>query len=44
VQVWTPKHLNDEQRRLFAQLAEHEADGPEREGGFWSKLKEALGA
>lgn len=44
VQVWTPRHLNDEQRRLFEQLAEHEAEGPGREGGFWHKLKEALGA
>ncbi|MEZ4379577.1 MAG: molecular chaperone DnaJ [Gemmatimonadales bacterium] len=44
VHVWTPRHLNDDQRRLFAELAEHEADGPDREGGFWSKLKEALGA
>lgn len=44
VQVWTPKHLNDEQRRLFAELSEHETHGPDREGGFWNKLKEALGA
>lgn len=44
VQVWTPRQLNDEQRRLFTELAEHEASGPDREGGFWSKLKEALGA
>ena len=44
VQVWTPKSLNEEQRRLFAELAEHEGEGPEKEGGFWSKLKEALGA
>lgn len=44
VQVWTPRHLNDEQRRLFTELSEHEASGPEREGGFWHKLKEALGA
>jgi molecular chaperone DnaJ len=44
VHVWTPRNLNDEQRRLFLQLSEHEADGPDREGGFWNKLKEALGA
>ncbi len=44
LQLWTPRHLNDEQRRLFAELAAHEADGPDREGGFWSRLKEALGA
>ncbi len=44
VQLWTPRHLGEEQRRLFSQLAEHEAEGPEHEGGFWHKLKEALGA
>lgn len=44
IHVWTPRALNDEQRRLFEQLAEHEVAGPDREGGFWSKLKEALGA
>lgn len=43
-QVWTPRQLTDEQRRLFAELAPHEADGPDKEGGFWSRLKEALGA
>ncbi len=42
--VWTPDDLNDEQRRLFVELAQHEGDGPGRKGGFWSKLKEALGA
>jgi molecular chaperone DnaJ len=44
IAVWTPKSLNDEQRRLFASLSEHEADGPEAQSGFWNKLKEALGA
>lgn len=44
LQLWTPRHLTDEQRQLFTQLAEHEAAGPDRESGFWSKLKEALGA
>lgn len=42
--VWTPDELNDEQRQLFAELAKHEGEGPGRKGGFWSKLKEALGA
>ncbi len=42
--VWTPDELNDEQRHLFAELAKHEGEGPGRKGGFWSKLKEALGA
>ncbi len=44
VQVWTPRNLNDEQRRLFAELEQHEADGPADGSGFWSRLKEALGA
>lgn len=42
--VWTPDELTDEQRTLFGELAKHEGDGPSRKGGFWSKLKEALGA
>ena len=44
VQVWTPRHLSDEQRRLFTELSAHESEGPEHGGGFWSRLKEALGA
>lgn len=42
--VWTPDDLNDEQRRLFQELAQHEGAGPGQKGGFWNKLKEALGA
>jgi len=42
--VWTPDELNDAQRALFAELARHEGEGPKRKNGFWSKLKEALGA
>lgn len=44
IYVWTPDDLNDEQRRLFAELAQHEGEGPNRKGGFWTKLKEALRA
>jgi molecular chaperone DnaJ len=44
VQVWTPRRLSDEQRRLFTELSNHEAEGAEHGGGFWSRLKEALGA
>ncbi len=44
LQVWTPRTLSAEQRRLFAELAEHEGDGPGKEGGIWTRLKEALGA
>ena len=44
VHVWTPEQLTDEQERLFRELAKLEGDAPKREPGFWSKLKEALGA
>jgi molecular chaperone DnaJ len=44
IHVWTPERLNDEQRRLFQELALHEGEPPKRNGGFWSKLKEVLGA
>lgn len=43
--LWTPESLTDDQRRLFEELAQHESP-PARggSGGFWSRLKEALGA
>lgn len=44
VHVWTPERLSDEQRRLFQELRQLEGDPPKRSSGFWSKLKEALGA
>jgi molecular chaperone DnaJ len=44
VRVWTPERLNEEQERLFRELAKLEGDPPKRSPGFWSKLKEALGA
>jgi molecular chaperone DnaJ len=44
VHVWTPEKLNAEQERLFRELAKHEGEPPKRSPGFWSKLKEALGA
>ena len=44
VRVWTPERLSDEQERLFRQLAALEGEPPKRSPGFWSKLKEALGA
>jgi molecular chaperone DnaJ len=44
VRVWTPERLTDEQEGLFRQLATLEGDPPRRSPGFWSKLKEALGA
>jgi molecular chaperone DnaJ len=44
VHVWTPERLSDEQERLFQELAKVEGEAPKRSPGFWSKLKEALGA
>jgi molecular chaperone DnaJ len=44
VHVWTPERLTDEQERLFRDLAKIEGEAPKRAPGFWSKLKEALGA
>ena len=42
--VWTPDDLTPEQRRLFEELAKVEGEPPRQSSGFWSKLKEALGA
>jgi molecular chaperone DnaJ len=44
VHVWTPERLTDEQERVFRELAKVEGEAPKRAPGFWSKLKEALGA
>ncbi len=44
VHVWTPERLTDEQERMFQELAKLEGEAPKRAPGFWSKLKEALGA
>jgi molecular chaperone DnaJ len=44
VHVWTPERLSEEQQRLFQELAKIEGEAPKRSPGFWSKLKEALGA
>ena len=44
VHVWTPERLTDEQTRVFQELAKLEGEPPRRSPGFWSKLKEALGA
>ena len=42
--LWTPEHLSSEQEALFNQLAAVEGDPPKPDSGFWSKIKEALGA
>ncbi len=44
VHIWTPEKLSAEQEALFRQLAALEGEAPRRGSGFWSKLKEALGA
>jgi molecular chaperone DnaJ len=44
VHVWTPERLSAEQERLFREMAKLEGEAPKRSPGFWSKLKEALGA
>jgi hypothetical protein len=44
VHVWTPERLTEEQERLFVEMAKLEGEPPKRAPGFWSKLKEALGA
>jgi molecular chaperone DnaJ len=44
VHLWTPERLSDEQERLFRELAKLEGEPPKHSPGFWSKLKEALGA
>ena len=44
VHVWTPERLTTEQEQLFQELAKLEGEPPKRSPGFWSKLKEALGA
>ncbi|NNG17169.1 MAG: molecular chaperone DnaJ [Gemmatimonadales bacterium] len=44
IHVWTPEKLTSSQEELFRRLAEVEGEPPKREAGFWSRLKEALGA
>jgi molecular chaperone DnaJ len=42
--VWTPERLTDEQERLFRELARHEGAPPQQTSGFWSRIREVLGA
>ncbi|MFL5577476.1 MAG: molecular chaperone DnaJ [Gemmatimonadaceae bacterium] len=45
VQMWTPDSLSEEEATLIRQLAGLQRRPPEaRSKGFWSKMKEALGA
>jgi molecular chaperone DnaJ len=45
VQLWTPESLSSDEESLIRQLASLESAPPaSRAKGFWSKMKEALGA
>jgi len=44
VHVWTPQNLTGEQRRLLEEFSRVEGSPPKESSGFWSRLKEALGA
>ena len=44
IHVWTPDKLTSAQQELFRQLAKVEGEPPKRDPGFWSRLKDALGA
>lgn len=45
VQLWTPQSVEGEERAAIEQLAALQGQAPlHREKGFWSKMKEALGA
>lgn len=46
VQLWTPDRLADDERKLIEQLGKLQQSVPleTRAKGFWTKMKEALGA
>jgi molecular chaperone DnaJ len=44
VQLWTPDSLGDEEAKLIRRLAEVQRNPEARPKGFWTKMKEALGA
>jgi molecular chaperone DnaJ len=45
VRLWTPQAPSEEEIRLIRQLAEFQEEPPaEQPRGFWSKVKDALGA
>ena len=45
VQLWTPQSVEGEEKQLIERLGALQGKTPERrEKGFWSKMKEALGA
>jgi molecular chaperone DnaJ len=45
VQLWTPQSVDGEEQQVIERLAKLQGAAPaQREKGFWSKMKEALGA
>ena len=44
VQLWTPDSVSREEEALLRKLAETQKTPQAREKGFWTKMKEALGA
>ena len=44
VQLWTPDSVSREEEALLRKLAETQTTPQAREKGFWTKMKEALGA
>ena len=44
VHVWIPENLSTEQRRMLEDFAKIEGEPPKQSTGFWSRIKEALGA
>ena len=44
VHVYVPESVSAEQEEIFRRLAQVESQPPRRSSGFWSRLKEALGA
>ena len=44
VQLWTPETVSREEEALIRKLAEMQQAPKSREKGFWTRMKEALGA
>ena len=44
VQLWTPESVTREEEALLRKLAETQKAPQSREKGFWTRMKEALGA
>jgi len=44
VQLWTPDSVSREEEALLRKLAETQKAPQAREKGFWTRMKEVLGA